>query len=364
MKKKILTLTIMIAYAAMVAFFCGKGYAAVGGPCVNCHTMHNSQDGAKYTLAAETGDGPFGVLLRASCVGCHAQGGEAHVAAGDIPQVYHTSATNLAGGNFGYIDATATGATGGASDAKGHNVVAAIPDLGGDASLSAPPGDGFGVEINSADAGDFTCAGTKGCHGNRIVEDEGSSLSGAHHGDDSTIDGSTVAKSYRFLLGVNGVENNGTDPWENTVANHNNYQGVDKPDAESTGLSATNPGADKTISGFCGECHGDFHGTGADGHGTSAAWLRHPTDILLPGTAPYSGYDPTTTYDATVPVAYTDPGNPARGEAVVMCLSCHGVHGTDYPDILRWDYTKMSAGNAAEADRDTGCFRCHMDKDT
>lgn len=360
MNKRILTLTITIACAAMVTLFCGSAMAAVSGVCSGCHTMHNSQGGSPMTFDSSTTANA--ILLRGSCVGCHAQGTANHVE-GPIPQVYHTSATNLAGGNFGYIDATANGATGGASDAKGHNVVAAISALGGDALLSAPPGDFFEVVINSADGGDFTCAGTKGCHGNRATAGEIASLSGAHHGDDSSIDGSTVPKSYRFLLGVKGVENNDeTYPWENRADKHNSYQGVDKPDTESTGLSGTNPGADKTISGFCGECHGDFHGVGADGHGTSSAWLRHPTDILLPNEVPYTTNIETTTFDPLVPVAYTIPGTPNRAQAVVMCLSCHGVHGTDYADILRWDYTNMNAGAGGEYS-DTMCFKCHADKD-
>lgn len=359
MKKKILTLTIILACTAMVALFCGRANAAVTGVCSNCHTMHSSQSGApaawtdKGWVAGETN----GVLLVSNCAGCHAQGGSDHVASGDVPQVYHTSDTDLAGGNFGYIDYLGSSKGTAASDAKGHNVNVAISALGEDGLLTAPPGDEFTTGITNAN---FTCAGTKGCHGDRSVEDEGSSLSGAHHGDDSSIDGSTVPKSYRFLLGVNGVENNVTNPWENTVTNHNKYQGVDKPDTESTGLSATNPGADKTISGFCGECHGDFHGTGADGHGTSAAWLRHPTDILLPNAAPYNVNITDTTFDPLVPVAYTDPGTPARAEAVVMCLSCHGVHGTNYSDILRWEYT-MSAGSGGSTN--AGCFKCHDDKE-
>ena len=285
-----------------------------------------------------------------------------------VPQVYHTSATDLAGGNFGYIDYLGGSKGTGASDTKGHNVICIDAAITGDAILSAPPGDEFVTGIASGAASpDFTCAGEKGCHGNRGVADEAAAMSGAHHGDDSVIDGSDVPKSYLFLLGVKGVENNdATNPWENlSLAKHNEYQGADNSTTQDTGLGLTDPGDDGTISGLCGECHGDFHGVGADGMGSgSATWIRHPTDILLPpATAPFDGYDPTTTYDPTVPVAYTVPGTPVRAEAVVMCLSCHAAHGSDNDDILRWDYSDMDAGNAAPSIEDTGCFRCHMDKD-
>jgi hypothetical protein len=42
-----------------------------------------------------------------------------------------------------------------------------------------------------------------------------------------------------------------------------------------------------------------------------------------------------------------------------MCLSCHGAHATDYPDILRWNYDTMNAGGGG---LDVGCFTCHTQK--
>lgn len=274
------------------------------------------------------------------------------------PGISH-SATDLAGGNFAYIDGT----KGTASDTKGHNVICINTAIEGDTNLSSPPGDEFGTEIASgATTPDFTCAGTKGCHGNRGTADPIVAIKKAHHSKETTIDGATVAKSYRFLLGVKGVENNdATNGWQNKDGTyHNEYQGNNGPDTDTSKIF---PGTAGTISGLCCECHGKFHGTGDDGHGTSSPWIRHPTDILLPNTAPYDGYDPITVptnYDPTVPVAYTNPAGPTRATAVVMCLSCHGVHGTDYTDILRWDYTGISAGGGEST---TGCFRCHMDKD-
>lgn len=45
-----------------------------------------------------------------------------------------------------------------------------------------------------------------------------------------------------------------------------------------------------------------------------------------------------------------------------MCLSCHRVHGSEYPDILRWDYSKMIAGDPGD-EEGNGCFVCHTTKD-
>jgi hypothetical protein len=327
--------------------------ARVSGLCSNCHTMHNSQNGTANNFDSSTT--PNAVLVKGTCKGCHAQHTGINVVTG-IPQVYHTNPTDLAGGNFSYIDGTKGD---GASVTKGHNVHVAISALDADTLLSAPPGDEFNTGITNDN---FTCSGQYGCHGDRSnTTSEISAIKGAHHADDSTINGTTVGTSYRFLKGVKGVENNdATYGWQNYSATYTNkYKGVNGPDADA---SKTSPGSNGTISGFCSECHGKFHGSGANGHGTSSAWIRHPTDILLPNSGPYAAYNPVTSYDPTVPVAYTNPASPTRATAVVMCLSCHGVHGTNYPDILRWDYSTMNAGNGGAASG-TGCFKCHSDKD-
>jgi len=344
---------LLMGLVAVFIVFPISASARVSGPCSNCHTMHNSQNGQpnNFDLSAT----PNPVLVRGTCTGCHAQHTGGNVVTG-IPQVYHTNATDLAGGNFSFVDGTKGG---GASVTKGHNVHAAISALDADTNLSAPPGDEFSTGITNSN---FTCGGQYGCHGDRSnTTSELSSIKGAHHANDSTIDGATVGTSYRFLKGVKGVENNdATYGWQNYSATYTNkYKGVNGPDADA---SKTSPGTNGTISGFCSECHGKFHGSGANGHGTSSAWIRHPTDILYPNSGAYAAYNPLTAYDATVPVAYTNPASPTRATAVVMCLSCHGVHGMDYADILRWDYSTMIAHNGGAASG-TGCFKCHSDKD-
>ena len=92
--------------------------------------------------------------------------------------------------------------------------------------------------------------------------------------------------------------------------------------------------------------------------GSSSPWIRHPTDIALPSTGEYGGYDPVNNYSVEAPVAWLDPANPTRAGAVVMCLSCHRAHGSPYPDMLRWDYNAMVAGGGGSG----GCFTCHTQK--
>ena len=372
MKKKILTLTIMIACAAMVAVFCGTATAVVSGPCVNCHTMHDSQGGASMLFTADTDDLPNGALTRAGCMGCHAQEiAGVNIRTGDIPQVYH-GGDDLAAGNFKYVVAT---------DSKGHNVEG-IKDADGTLT-NTPPGylAGYDPATTGYDSNNrLTCAGQNGCHGNRDEATDFAAVSGAHHADDSVLkygtlatgsQGTSVATSYRFLYKVKGAEDS---DWQNTTSgtDHNEYWGAPRS-ADRSGLSWATV---DTISEFCAEGHGNFHASATDtGLGTASPWLRHPTDAVLPDSGGYASYNPegANNYSLEAPVArpvLTDslatandtvtPGDSTTvNGALVACLSCHRAHASNYPDILRWDYDAMQASSGND---DTGCFVCHTDK--
>jgi predicted CXXCH cytochrome family protein len=177
-------------------------------------------------------------------------------------------------------------------------------------------------------------------------------MKGAHHTDDSTIDGNSVGSSYRFLKGVHGLENP-TTAWRNVSAtDHNEYKG-----ATSQGASSRTSPVNNTISGFCAECHGYYHGSAADETGGSVSpWKRHPTDFSLPSSGEYASY---TTYSVVAPVARTNPSsisgtvNPGgTSDDIVMCLSCHGAHATANYKLMRWD-------NKANM---SGCVVCHTSK--
>ena len=338
----------------IIIFFClalaASALAIVSGPCSDCHTMHNSQDGSPMTFDDSPTPNPY--LTRGTCIGCHGQNGLTMMVDG-IPQVNHRDPSgDLAAGNFAYM--LGTKGVGGASDAKGHNV----KDFGNlDDILTYPPG-GF---ANMPDAEDLTCAGIYGCHGTPFdypVSDPMASIAGAHHADDSTIDGSSTGKSYRFLSGVTGLE---VADWQNTnAAHHNEYQGASSPNSR----------------GSCSYCHlGDqlpaeiaqnlgaidrlVHAIDNSGDGI---WLRHPFDTVIPDTGEYASY---TSYNIDAPVGRVIVPDTASdlvvpGTDVVTCLSCHFAHASDYPDLLRWDYDTIIAG---EGDSGEGCFICHSTKD-
>ncbi|HHO48921.1 MAG TPA: hypothetical protein ENN06_10815 [Desulfobacteraceae bacterium] len=367
---------------------------AIQGPCDGCHTMHNSQNNLpmNYSNEFDQPGRPNDYLLRASCLGCHAQGGNALEIVGStlVPQVYHTELTkNLAGGNFYYVRNE--------SPAKGHNIGALT---GTDDVLLYPPGGirqtfhfGPGDLVTTEN---LTCASMAeddrgGCHGNRSSGLPAyAGISGAHHDNrggggpvDPAGDDMEPGHSYRFLLGVRGYE---AADWEydKTITSHNEYFGLAEPIVLSGCANADNGchGAggvrspDGTISQFCATCHGNFHtlrvGSGNDTTGNSsgigedaiAPFIRHPTDLALPATGEYASY---TTYSLEAPVArpevYAEPSSTVTpGRDIVMCLSCHYSHGSEYDDMLRWSYSTMIAGNGG-AYADTGCFVCHSTKD-
>ena len=297
------------------------------------------------------GDAPFSSLVRGNCLGCHGQAsdGSEYVTLGTqkIPQVYHaTGGTDLAAGNFKHITT---------DDTYGHNI-----DFLGNAEgvlTSGPPGDENITGITT----DLTCAGTKGCHGDRGTAGNFDSIKGAHHDGVSGLcdTADTVANSYRFLKGVKGHENmHATYPWQNKDSTiHNEYYGASSKGTESDKTTA----GGNTISGLCAECHGSFHGPGADDitSGTASPWLRHPTDIVLTNSGEYTAY---TTYSIVAPVARStvygtintaDPNAVvASGTDIIMCLSCHGAHATANYKLMRWN-------NKANM---TGCVVCHTSK--
>lgn len=369
---------VAMGLALAVVAFAGNAEARVTGVCSDCHTMHNSQDGAAMPITG-TNTTAKGALVRNDCVGCHSDAAGVLVR-GATPIVYRTGAPSstpkyLAGGDFYWAKTDQT---------KGHNPVS-IPGMSSDSTLTVPPGWVAGRNPTGGTApaaggawtaaNKLTCAGTYGCHGNHAANlDDFGGVSGSHHAG-GAIDGATTGTSYRFLLGITGEED---ADWEKTTAagDHNFYKGKARND-DDTGQSGAN-----TISYLCGECHGNFH-AGADliaasdawnTAGTAAPWLRHPTDFDLnkatqrAGGDDYDGY----TYDVTVPVGTTDPttakaaGNDSllaanvAGQAIVTCISCHKAHGSEYADLLRWDYTAMNAGGGSNT---TGCFVCHTTKD-
>ncbi len=347
--------------------------AKIAGPCNDCH-------------AGSPAEAPDASMWSSGCVTCHALGGDERIVTfpgGDrIPQVYHTDGMgDLAGGNFAYISGAKIGA-GSDFSRKGHDVIDLFP--GGDDLLTLPPGF-IHIDQPAYFRHRLTCAGINGCHGLRNQLMDGphgepiprvgiDAIKGAHHAnvDGRLIVADKVHNSYRFLMGLRGLEHTyAPDRWQNvSPAIHNEYLGAQPLPGEEHHCSrchsgSPNPTKDSYIttprhsmSGFCETCHSDFH-TRQD---VNLAFLRHPSDFVIPDSGEYANY---VFYELTAPVARpiipeepSDLVNPGRD--MVMCLSCHMAHASPYDGLLRFDYRRMIAGTDTAAG--IGCFACHSNK--
>ena len=358
---RIMRKILFAAFIGLVSIGLVSGVAyAITGKCSNCHTMHNSQAGEP--MRWDEGEAGLEQLLLGDCIGCHS--GDSPIKTideADVPVVLQmgnpefTGPTySLAGGDFYWV---ANG-----DDAKGHNVAPIVADQDSNIGLNPPGWDptattgfAFGQVAGGAEswAEQLTCDGVYGCHGKH----DATGVSGAHHANasGSLTTANTVGNSYRFLGNIHGYED---DDWEDTALdnspNHNQYKGVEE-NANYTNRT--------TISFSCAECHGYFH---SDIGGTSSLWSRHPTDIMLPGgETEYAGYNGTgNPYSIVAPVGSVDVSTqlsnvtPGTNDALALCISCHRAHGSEYNDLLRWNYDDMIAGSTNTG----GCFICHTTK--
>jgi len=358
----LMSLSPVFLFFICLLFSTDSADARVRGRCKDCHAMHNSREGSVVTRAGLSG--PFSSMTIGGCMGCHGQnpnGTQNIIVQGNmrIPQVIHYFEDgDLAGGNYIYV---AEGHN--PVYSRGHNVEGI--SLQENSPMNVPPGFVGGVNIPGgtgplswSSQRQLTCAGTWGCHGNRTIEDPFAAMSRAHHEDDGEIDGSTVGRSYRFLYGILGKEHRN---WEYlaSVGDHNGYKG----DYTHSSMN--------TISYLCGECHAKFHpnanlgGVDEVGHAYDSVWRRHPSDISFGGVhngyldSEYGNY---VQYSLESPVAYQNPtGRESKVDmdSIIMCLSCHRAHASPYPDMLRWDYSQVSARDNKSG---KGCLVCHTKK--
>jgi len=300
----------------------------------NCIACHGQYPGMMEELALVRGKYKY-LFDNTVCVGCHSSSDSYPIkilGGVKVPIVFNRVKPErmLAGGNFYFLQE---------SDRKGHNVhnIAEMDRT----FKNIPPGydnttDNSTIGFNFQKP--LTCSGANGCHGDRNIENPFEAIRGSHHAKDSPLDGTTVAKSYRFLKGIKGYE----DPDWNLNASpkeHNEYSAdIDK---------------------ICINCHGKFHRK--ENLRERSRWLRHPTGVPLPKRGEYMNY---TKYDPSVPVgrtkiAFTSREEVVPGEDTVICLSCHYAHAGPYDSLLRWDYDNIFAHEGQEK---KGCLVCHTRK--
>ena len=299
-------------------------------------------------------------MLVSDCVGCHTGDNTANSTTpfvmGINKPVFGTNGNTLAGGNFWWV---AQG-----DDDKGHNV-AGISNF--DGNLFTAPG-----QTNGSGCGNM-------CHSSLTYGCQGCHRDPKHHADDTQKKlADTNAKLvdsaeqgwYRFLSGHSDGDSMGVKGIEHEKWNYNA-----KPGSHNEYLGNVQSGGDGfgdlgyTTTAFCTGCHGLFHDNqrkGDDENDYSMPWVKHPSDWAIPSDTDTEYADAFGgEYDPDVPVARTSlaegvSSTVTPGSDMVMCLSCHVAHGSPYPDMLRWDYSKMIAGEGKN--KTCGCFKCHTEK--
>jgi predicted CXXCH cytochrome family protein len=377
MKKTILTLVTALFFTV---FFYVPSNAAT---CVDCHSRFEIQVSEELLR-----NGYYLLLQSADCVACHTGTFTAKTTPLGAPQVWTESEPHemLSGGNFYWV-----GTAG--DDKKGHNVAGVSsqdtrmrsytpPGWTPRATNSfAPPGYNAG-EVNDGMTLwwiQLTCAGTNGCHGHHSYINPMEAMKGTHHNNTGgdwgnnkygVADGSSLPNSYRFLQDIWGGED-GDAEWTISSSDHNEYSGENNTSNERDNDLIDHYGTGTTISFLCAKCHGIFHARIDSNVYFGSPFVRHPTDIVMPERGEYRFYNPKDNgkYNPLVPVARGSapkksssmviPGSTSATGAIVMCLSCHRAHGSNYPDILRFNYSAIDTDNG---NNDVGCFVCHASK--
>jgi len=332
MRKRIFSFLTISSIAVLFTLgMTGSGLAAVAGDCNACHTVYPGM--TEKTFHAK----PFEYVSREMfCVKCHSTGTSdtiMELGGNRVPIVFNNSkpVKPLAGGDFYYVVFL--------GDRKGHNVSGVASR---DTEFTGfPPAYSRSLDPSSVGYNPqkpLTCAGSNGCHGNRNIEDPFEAIFGSHHAANTPSDGSTTARSYRFLRnadavkGVTGLED---DEWNQNASpkKHNEYA--------------------SSIDILCRSCHGGLQ----SGH--AGRQFNHLAGVPIPVNGEYIKYK-IYNLDApvareTVPRVSSDVVIP--GKDLVSCLSCHVAHASPYDSQLRWDYDNIFT----EGERN-GCLICHTGK--
>lgn len=383
-----------------------------GITCYDCHTIHNSEDGAKIVNG---GGEPYARLLNQPtvtdiCLQCHLYPANTAFKAPAVMSSMGTIPVNYAvpGGDFYYsfIDPK-----------KGHNpgkslgVQSAI--MQSDPTLTTSPGGNFSTQ-------DWDCCSCHDPH-NRFGENVAAwrqlkrKVNGIVHTGEETVNFGVETYGGNqgpTAIGHEPIKSNSRGDIRGGV-NETRYLNTRKDGNPIEGAqlypfvaeSDTNKNVYRGgFSSFCATCHGDFHGGNgesrtADNSSTrvGSAWVKHPTNVKMNESGSKYGI---TTYTAVITNAQGTNPNPvgydwryplvqpdfdftvkknvasmtdsltALGDNRIMCLSCHKAHASKYDNMTRWDTNGHAFiangatdfnGVASTGDNPAyGCGKCHQ----
>ncbi len=338
--------------------------------CDACHTMHNSFEGASVIDGGTVGTTNDYLLIggdqSSTCLNCHysTSAGSYHI---DGPYTADVGPLNKTpGGDFAWVnkDFTWSGRSGTSTskgDRHGHNIVAVDFSHAEDGDISQAPGGTYPADS-------LHCSSCHDPHGRyRILDDAGTIAttgkpighSGSYANRTNAPTATEAAGVYRFLAGI-GYEPKSTPGYAFT-ANPPNAM-VQSTYNRTEEVTQTRVAYGSGMSAWCSNCHTLMHNDNYD------TVLRHPsgqaiTDEVVDNYNAYvksgdlSNVDVTLSYLSLTPfesghdftaadrlllqdLAANDDtvlDGPVKGEAQVMCLSCHRAHASGWDSMTRWD---------------------------
>ena len=274
--------------------------------CSDCHTIHYTQLGTRY----EAG-GPWSRLLLYSaisglCLSCH----DGQTSIPDVMQAAGAGQpANRAAGAFQALS--------GSSTPNGHNLgVAGIPP-GGVGSMT------------------LTCTSCHDPHGN------------ANYRNLKTSVGSGGAAITYAAGGVNDLAKWVWEVATTPMSTHYDVSNIRYNEPVTT---------DSAFSGWCGGCHGNFHGL--VNTGDPEPWTRHPTakaNVSATTKTDYTNWSGIT--GSRVPVMSASGTVPAT-DNTPSCPSCHKAHGSGNKYGLIFDNPSTAALEDGTSILQT-CQQCH-----
>lgn len=356
--------------------------------CEGCHTMHNSLEGVKMSVGAQSG--PY--LLKGSdqsstCLNCHNSPDTAptgyHISTDDsiiVPGVAPSEMTP--GGDFAWVkktyDITIRGnlTVGGNKGARhGHNIVASDFNFVVDPDQAVAPG-------GSYPASSLACSSCHDPHGRyrRFADGTFGTTglpifnSGSYNTSKDPTAGVSAVGAYRLLAGVNYQPKSVTGSFAFTNDPPHAVSPSSYNRTEAT--SQTHVAYGQGMSEWCANCHQNMH---QPGFTSGASNQVHPAGNFAKLTAAivtnYNSYvssgimtntDPVKAYSTLAPFELgsndyatlkplainTDTADQsAKTTSNVMCLSCHRAHASAFESMTRYSLVNefMTIADTANA---------------